>query len=77
MVGQSSKRPDVGRPAQSLDPPPQFGMPDDPINEAPIIRMTVPDNVQDILATGRSIMQNTLACDQRREDTLQYPGRYK
>ena len=34
--------PDVGRPAQSFEPPPQFGIPDDPMRDAPIRRMTVP-----------------------------------
>ena len=42
MVGQSWKMPDVGRPIQSLDPPPQFGMPDEPISDAPIMTITVP-----------------------------------
>lgn len=42
MVGQSSKMPDVGRLEQSFEPPPQFGTPEAPIRDAPIIRMTVP-----------------------------------
>lgn len=42
MSGQSWKKPDAGRLMQSLDPPPQFGIPEDPMREAPIIRMTVP-----------------------------------
>ena len=42
IVGQSSKMPEVGRVLQSLDPPPQLGIPDEPISEAPIITMTVP-----------------------------------
>ena len=42
MVGQSSKIPDVGRLEQSLDPPPQLGIPEDPTREAPIMSMTVP-----------------------------------
>ena len=42
ISGQSWKMPDVGRLMQSLDPPPQLGIPDEPISEAPIITMTVP-----------------------------------
>jgi len=42
IVGHSWKMPLVGRLRQSFEPPPQFGMPDDPIKEAPIIKITVP-----------------------------------
>jgi hypothetical protein len=41
-VGQSSKIPEVGRLEQSLDPPPQLGMPESPMSDAPIIKITVP-----------------------------------
>lgn len=41
-MGHSSKIPEVGLEEQSLDPPPQFGIPEAPTREAPIIRMTVP-----------------------------------
>lgn len=34
--------PDVGRLAQSFEPPPQLGIPDEPTSDAPIMRMTVP-----------------------------------
>lgn len=33
---------------QPLEPPPQFGIPDEPIRDAPIIRMTVPRIVIEI-----------------------------
>ena len=42
VVGHSWKIPDVGRLWQSLEPPPQFGIPDEPMSEAPIITITVP-----------------------------------
>ena len=42
MSGQSWKKPDAGRSMQSLDPPPQLGMPEEPMRDAPIMRMTVP-----------------------------------
>lgn len=42
MLGQSWKNPVAGRLRQSLAPPPQSGIPDAPMREAPIIRMTVP-----------------------------------
>lgn len=42
VVGQSWKMPEDGRLIQSLDPPPQLGIPDEPIREAPIITITVP-----------------------------------
>jgi hypothetical protein len=43
MVGQSSKRPVAGEVLQSLEPPPQFGIPDAPMREAPIMSTTVPN----------------------------------
>ena len=42
IVGQSANMPVSGLPAQSLDPPPQFLMPESPMRDAPIRRMTVP-----------------------------------
>ena len=42
ISGQSRKNPVSGRLRQSLDPPPQLGIPEAPTREAPIIRMTVP-----------------------------------
>lgn len=42
MLGQSWKNPLAGRLKQSFEPPPQFGIPDEPTREAPIIRITVP-----------------------------------
>ena len=44
IVGHSANRPLVGSLAQSFPPPPQLRIPDDPIKEAPIIKMTVPKN---------------------------------
>lgn len=49
ILGQSSKNPEVGRPEQSFDPPPQLGMPEEPMREAPIMTMTVP--IRDKLET--------------------------
>jgi len=43
VVGQSWKIPLVGKSWQPFEPPPQFGMPDEPTREAPIMRMTVPE----------------------------------
>lgn len=43
ILGQSWKKPDAGRPEQSFEPPPQFGIPDEPMRDAPIITITVPD----------------------------------
>ena len=42
ILGQSSKNPLLGREAQSLEPPPQFGIPESPMREAPMRRTTVP-----------------------------------
>ena len=42
IVGHSWKIPLSGRFLQSLLPPPQFAIPDSPISDAPIIKMTVP-----------------------------------
>ena len=42
IVGQSWKMPEVGRLEQSFEPPPQFGIPDEPTSDAPIMTMTVP-----------------------------------
>ena len=42
VVGQSANMPLVGLVEQLLLPPPQLGMPEDPMREAPIISTTVP-----------------------------------
>lgn len=39
--GQYMYEPEVGRPSQ-LEPPPQLGMPEEPMRDAPMRRMTVP-----------------------------------
>ena len=46
MSGHNWKNPSVGRERQSLDPPAQFGPPDDPTSDAPIKRTTVPIRCQ-------------------------------
>jgi hypothetical protein len=43
MLGQSAKNPVSGLSLQLFDPPPQFAIPDSPISDAPIIRITVPE----------------------------------
>jgi hypothetical protein len=45
VVGQSANIPVVGLVAHKLPPPPQLGMPEDPTKDAPIIKMTVPENL--------------------------------
>lgn len=55
MFGQSWNIPLVGELSQSLDPPPQFGIPEEPISDAPIIRITVP--------AIRGLMQRTQSQD--------------
>lgn len=52
--------PDVGRPAQSFEPPPQFGIPDDPMRDAPIMRITVPIKIINV--------SNYLMCQGRRTE---------
>jgi hypothetical protein len=42
MVGQSRNIPLVGKVSQEFEPPPQFGTPEDPMRDAPIIKITVP-----------------------------------
>lgn len=42
ISGQSWKRPLVGRSMQLFEPPPQSAIPEEPIKEAPIRRITVP-----------------------------------
>jgi hypothetical protein len=42
IVGHKANMPVSGLEAQSFDPPPQFGIPEDPMSDAPIKRMTVP-----------------------------------
>ena len=44
VVGQSANIPVGLGSEQSLEPPAQFGAPEEPTNEAPIRRMTVPDD---------------------------------
>lgn len=81
--GQSSKKPDAGRPKQSFEPPPQFGIPDDPISDAPIMRITVPvwrmasvTSLSVMQIPGRDIPA-VRTSNQRREDTLQHARRDK
>ena len=42
IFGHNWKNPLSGRFIQSFEPPPQFGTPECPTSEAPIMRMTVP-----------------------------------
>jgi hypothetical protein len=42
MSGQSMKKPEAGRDAQLFEPPPQLRMPDEPMRDVPMRRMTVP-----------------------------------
>jgi hypothetical protein len=42
MSGQSMKKPEAGRDAQSFEPPPQLRMPDEPMRDVPMRRITVP-----------------------------------
>jgi len=43
MVGQRWNIPVVGDVEQAFEPPPQFGTPEEPISDAPIMRITVPE----------------------------------
>lgn len=55
VVGQSAKIPEVGKFWQPLDPPPQFGAPDDPTSDAPIKRTMVPAMALSYRVKGRKI----------------------
>lgn len=46
VVGQSESGPLAGRAWQPFDPPPQLGMPDEPMSDAPIMTITVPDHIR-------------------------------
>lgn len=48
VVGQRESGPLVGRVWQPFDPPPQLGMPDEPMRDAPIMTMTVPDHAREV-----------------------------
>lgn len=46
ISGHNWKGPDVGRLLQSFEPPPQLRIPEEPMSDAPIIRMTVPKTIE-------------------------------
>jgi len=55
ILGQSAKNPFSGRSLQSLDPPPQFAIPESPMSDDPIMRITVPVTIGgNILLSARA-----------------------
>lgn len=61
IVGHRESGPLVGRAWQPFDPPPQLGMPDEPMREAPIMMMTVPGHT--CWKTDYLRPQGVLTCD--------------
>lgn len=66
MSGQSRKKPELGLLEQAFEPPPQLGMPELPIREAPISNITVPERII------------SFSCDKKRVNAYPSPwvGRY-
>lgn len=74
MSGQSRKKPELGLLEQAFEPPPQLGMPELPIREAPISNITVPER---IISFSCDKNESTLTRHHGREDTLQDSRWYK
>lgn len=74
MSGQRRKKPELGLLKQAFEPPPQLGMPELPIREAPISKITVPER---FISLSHDKNESKLTCHHGREDTLQNSRRYK
>lgn len=76
ISGQSSKKPLEGLLMQSFEPPPQFAIPELPMRDAPIIRITVPvtigGNTRCNIRTGTKDM-NISRNEQIRDVPSTYP----
>ena len=67
MSGQSVKKLFGGALLQEPEPPPQFGIPEDPTRDAPIMTITVP---RFCVNSTLVLVESCITCDNGREYTL-------